>query len=67
MGLSFSAVSVVVSLCISSIGLAQAPDSLSFQGFLTDTEGIPVADGNYNLLTKMYKGPTKRDDSEVGK
>ncbi|MFV1980727.1 MAG: hypothetical protein ACC655_06200, partial [Rhodothermia bacterium] len=35
------------------------PDSLSFQGFLTDTLGTTVPDGSYNLLFKMYKGSTK--------
>ncbi|MFV1981602.1 MAG: hypothetical protein ACC655_10645, partial [Rhodothermia bacterium] len=38
---------------------ADVPDSLSFQGFLTDTSGAAVADGDYDLLFKMYKGSTK--------
>ena len=36
-----------------------APDSLSFQGRLTDTAGDPVGDGNYSLVFSMYKGSTK--------
>jgi hypothetical protein len=35
---------------------AQVPDSLSFQGVLTDSSGAPVADGDYDLLFTMYKG-----------
>ena len=37
----------------------KAPDSLSFQGRLTDTAGDPVGDGNYSLVFSMYKGSTK--------
>ncbi|MFV1981835.1 MAG: hypothetical protein ACC655_11830, partial [Rhodothermia bacterium] len=36
-----------------------APDSLSFQGFLADTSGAVVPDGNYDLLFKMYKSSSK--------
>lgn len=34
------------------------PDSLSVQGLLSDTNGVAVPDGNYDLLFKLYKGPT---------
>ena len=48
---------VIVQLGSSPI-LAQVPDSLSFQGVLTDTSGVNVPDGSYNLLFKMYKNGT---------
>jgi hypothetical protein len=35
-----------------------APDSLSIQGLLTDTSGVPLADGPYPVRFRLYKNGT---------
>jgi len=49
-------VAILAIYAASSFVTAQVPDALSFQGLLTEPNGDPVADDNYNILTKMYKG-----------
>ena len=34
------------------------PKMLSYQGLLTDTLGVPVSDGNYQLTFRLYTQPT---------
>ncbi len=43
---------------ISTSVMAQAPDSLSHQGLLTDNLGVPVSDGNYNIVFALYDTPS---------
>jgi hypothetical protein len=50
------AVLTMTSICFSSIGLAQAPDSLSFQGFVTDTLGLPIDTPGVSITFKLYEG-----------
>lgn len=42
-------------VCFPLIGLSQAPDSVSFQGFLTNTSGEPL-NSVVNITTTFYKG-----------
>jgi len=46
----------MVFICISSSVNAQAPDSLSFQGFLTDSLGNPIDSAGVGMTFKLYKG-----------
>ncbi len=39
--------------------LAQVPQTTSFQGVLTDSEGAVVADGDYSLNFKLYNSATE--------
>src|SRR5210317_1413044 len=39
---------------------SQVPRQLSYQGLMTDDEGIPLSDGNYNLAFRIY------DDRDAG-
>lgn len=39
-------------------GIAQVPQTLSYQGLLTDNTGSPVADGNYAVTFRFYTVPT---------
>lgn len=34
--------------------LAQIPQKMSYQGLLTNNDGTPVADGNYNMIFTLY-------------
>lgn len=34
--------------------VAQMPQKMSYQGLLTNTDGTPVADGNYNMIFTLY-------------
>ncbi len=48
---------VLLCLGLLMIGLnvqAQPPNTISYQGVLTDASGTVVADGNYNLTFKLY-------------
>jgi len=46
--------SAVIMIFIVSFGYAQIPRTLSYQGVLTDANGIVVPDGNYMLTFKLY-------------
>jgi hypothetical protein len=51
-------ISLVLSVCcyiiISPFLLAQVPRTISYQGVLTDTSGIPKPNGNYSLTFRLY-------------
>lgn len=36
------------------ITLGAIPETISYQGLLTNASGVPVADGNYNLVFRIY-------------
>ena len=36
----------------------QIPQTMSYQGVLTDANGVPVPDGNYNVTFRLYEGAT---------
>ena len=44
----------LLSLILTQLAIAQAPQTLSYQGLLTDTQGNPVANGNVQLTCKLY-------------
>ncbi len=45
----------IVLLCAApALLLAQVPTTMSYQGYLTDNAGTPVADGTYNLTFALY-------------
>lgn len=45
----------LVLLCAApALLLAQVPTTMSYQGYLTDNAGTPVADGTYNLTFALY-------------
>jgi hypothetical protein len=46
--------SVLFLLFVCRVGRAQIPQTISYQGILTDTEGGAVPDGSYNLTFKLY-------------
>ncbi len=50
----FVTVMAISSLC-SSVH-AQAPHSLSFQGFLTDSLGLPINNPGVSITFKLYDG-----------
>jgi len=56
MKLRFHSVALVVaiSLFVSADLLAQAPKTISYQGFLTDNNRDVVSDGNYNITFRIY-------------
>ena len=41
-------------LSVSVSAPAQIPETMSYQGVLTDGAGTPVSDGNYSLTFKIY-------------
>ncbi len=41
-------------LILVSVAHAQIPQTMSYQGILTDGSGVNVPDGNYNLTFKLY-------------
>lgn len=49
-------VAVLALTAMHSASIAQAPDSLSFQGFLTDTLGNPIDSTGVGMTFKLYKG-----------
>ncbi|MCI0512948.1 hypothetical protein L0128_07050, partial [candidate division KSB1 bacterium] len=45
----------LMSLLMGSYGLlAQIPQTISYQGVLTDANGNPVANGTYNIFFRLY-------------
>jgi len=51
-------VAILALTVISTSVLAQAPDSLSFQGFLTDDMGNPIDSTGLSITFNLYKGAT---------
>ncbi|MBI3193794.1 MAG: hypothetical protein HYZ34_04895, partial [Ignavibacteriae bacterium] len=45
-------------LLIFAIGFGQVPRKLSYQGLLTDSTGVPLPNGPYDLTFKIYNLPT---------
>jgi hypothetical protein len=45
---------VLIVLCVCTTALAQIPQTVSYQGVLTDGAGTPVADGTYNITFNFY-------------
>ncbi len=51
---------LLILLCVTSLqaqSFTGAPDSLSYQGLLTDNAGIPVADATYTVAFTLYDAP----------
>ena len=48
-------------ILISQFSSAQIPQTMSYQGVLTNVDGIPVTDGSYTLTFKLYDVPTNGD------
>jgi hypothetical protein len=51
---SITSIVILVALCVPTAGLAQIPQTISYQGVLTDGAGTAVADGTYNITFKLY-------------
>lgn len=51
-------ISAIITLFFARLSLAQIPQTLSYQGVLSDASGTAVADGNYNLTFKLYESAT---------
>lgn len=49
---------VALVLALPTMGSAQIPKTLSYQGVLTQANGTPVPDGNVTLTFRLYGGPT---------
>ena len=45
-------------LFFAQLAQAQIPQTLSYQGVLTDVSGSAVTDGNYSLIFKLYESAT---------
>ncbi|MGH1363741.1 MAG: tail fiber domain-containing protein [Calditrichia bacterium] len=45
---------VFISAVLNSSLVAQTPQTISYQGLLTDPDGNPITDGNYNLTFALY-------------
>ncbi|MFC2085745.1 tail fiber domain-containing protein [Bacteroidota bacterium] len=52
-------VAVLAFISISSSVFAQAPDPLSFQGFVTTPGGAPINNGGIAMTFKLYEGATE--------
>lgn len=51
---------IVIVLCAAGLQIARAqiPNTISYQGVLTDPSGTPVMDGSYTMSFKLYDAPT---------
>ena len=49
---------MLVILLTALTAMAQIPQTISYQGMLTDTEGTSVSDGDYSILFNLYNVPT---------
>jgi|GEM_PF-1307762 len=47
-------ISVVSVIIVVGFGWTQVPQTISYQGFLTDASGNPVSDGSYSLVFSIY-------------
>ncbi|MCP4707073.1 MAG: hypothetical protein GY869_00490 [Planctomycetes bacterium] len=50
----FSIIGVTIIILITVSVYAQVPQTMSYQGVLTDTGGTVVSDGNYSLVANIY-------------
>ena len=50
----FTAVFLFFIISITQLVFAQIPQTISYQGILTDNKGGPVPDGNVSLIFKLY-------------
>lgn len=44
----------IITLILTQFGLADIPQTISYQGLLTDDDGKPVHDGNYSIVFRIY-------------
>jgi len=51
---SFLLACLVTTTCLAAPAQAAVPNTISYQGLLTDGAGAPVADGTYDLTFKLY-------------
>jgi hypothetical protein len=49
---------ILVPIFLRQLVWGQIPQTISYQGLLTDAAGAIVPDGNYNLTFKLYDAPT---------
>lgn len=50
---------IILSFLFAALGAnAQVPRQISYQGFLADNTGKPVADGQHTITVSMYNAPT---------
>ncbi len=49
---------ITLLMLIATSALAQIPQTMSYQGVLTDAAGNPVADGPVDLTFKLYDAAT---------
>jgi len=45
----------LLSMILTSVGFSQIPQTLSYQGLLTDSLGTPLPDGSYSVTFKLYE------------
>ena len=55
--ITYLAVAVLMSALCASVAGAAAPATISYQGYLTDSNGAPI-NGNVAMTFKLYSGPT---------
>ena len=53
-----SVLSLMLLVFTFTTSLAVAPPTISYQGILTDSNGKPLADGNYNITFTLYDAQT---------
>ena len=46
-------------MLISSFVFAQIPQTVSFQGYLSDSNGEPISDGNYEVTFRLFDSLTE--------
>jgi hypothetical protein len=46
---------ILVILFLTSFAWGQVPQTMSYQGLLSDDGGVPVPDGNYNVTFRLYE------------
>ncbi len=54
MSKQFALMTLVIGLLAVSFAAAEVPKLINYQGNLTDSEGNPVADGDYNMVFTIY-------------
>ena len=45
---------IVMVVIFAILSYSQIPNTMNYQGLLTDASGVPLADGNYNLTFRIY-------------
>ena len=51
-------ISILVFILIAQVSWGDIPETISYQGVLTDASGTPVADGSYSLTISIYDTET---------